>query len=207
MKKTIIAIASATIVLLMPVAASAQFGGLFGGKASSANSGSDLSTQQNQLVRSYVGAGKDISTANGQMADALGLKAQAVNASATSDSMSAKDVEDQDKAISTQAAAVSDAIKSGATLKDSDAKAEYAKGLVTLVSGVKKYADMRKDTQTFASSLSGASLLQLPKLQAGAYIVKNLPIGISNLASVLKSAIDFAKTNGVDVPKDATSVL
>lgn len=189
----------------------AQFGGLplggLMGGSKQANSAGDLGGHQDQLVRSYVAAGKDVMAANGHLADALGIKAQSVNAAATSDSISAKDIEEQDKAISADATAVSEALKSGATLKDAEAKATYAKGLVALASGVRKYIGMQKDAQGFASSLSSAPLLQVGKLQSGAYIVKNLPSSVSNLTRVLSSAVEFAKSNGVEIPKDATSLL
>lgn len=213
MKKTF-AIATAILVLAAPALSSAQFGNvgsalgkLTGSKSSSENAGADSGVQQDQLIRGYVAAGKEVLTANSQIASALGIQAQAVNASATSDTFSASEIEAQDKAISANSAAISEALKSGATLKDSQAKAQYAQGLVSLTKGVKKYVDMGKDAKGFASGVSGVSPLQLGKLQSGMYIVQNLPSGVSNLSGVLKSAVDFARTNGVEVPKDATSLL
>lgn len=209
MKKSIlILISSATLVL--PIAGHAQFGGIgnmLGGSKNSGGAATDLVGQQDVLSRNYVNAGKDVLKANDHFADALGIKAQAVNASTTSDSLSASDIESQDKAISAEAKALSDALKSGATLKDTEAKVKYGQGLISLVSGVKKYIGMRTDAQNFSSSLSSASPLQLPKLQAGAYIIKSLPTSVTNLTSVLKSAIDFGRSNGVEIPADATSLL
>lgn len=209
--KKLFTIAVTTVALAAPSLCVAQLGNLLGGlggtKSSSGNAGADLGAQQDSLVRNYVAAGKDVLTANSHFAEALGIKAQAVNAAATSDSLSAKDIEAQDKAISANAAAVSDAMKAGATLKDAESKAKYAKGLVSLVSGVVKYKNMTNDAQGFSSGLSGASLMMLPKLQSGVYIVKSLPGNVSNLSNSLKSAIDFAKSNGVEIPADATSLL
>ena len=210
MKKYFVAAVAATI-LALPSLSFAQFGsalgGLLGGNKSSSDASADMGAQQDKLVSGYVAAGKDVQTANVHMADALGIKAQVVDAGATSDALSAKGMEEQDKAISANAAAVSEALKGGATLKDAESKAKYAQGLSSLVGGVKKYMDMRKDAQGFASGLSGVSPLQIGKLQSGAYIAKNLPSSVTNLTSVLKQAIDFAKSNKVDVPKDATNLL
>lgn len=198
----------AVVALAAPGMSVAQLGGLLGGKSSSnSNAGADLSGQQESLVRNYVAAGKDVLGANDHLAEALGIKAQAVNAAATSDSLSAKDVEAQDKAISDSAAAVSEALKGNAQLKDKEAKAKFGKGLVVLAGGVKKYLDLRKDAQSFSSGLSSASPMQMSKLQAGAYVAKSLPTSITNLTTVLKNAVEFGKSNGVDIPKDATSVL
>lgn len=208
MKKTL-ALSLAAVLLVTAPLSHAQFGNLLGAvKGGSASSGgTDLSGQQDQLTRSYVAAGKEVVTANGHLFAALGINAQSVNASATADSLSAKDIEAQDKAISADAAALSEALKSGATLKDGEAKTRYAQGLLHLALGVKKYTNMSKDVQGFSSSVASASPLQLPGLQSGIYVVKSLPTNVSNLGTVLKSAVEFARSNGVEVPKDATSLI
>lgn len=182
-----------------------SLGGLMGGKQASPSA--DLGAQQGQLVSTYVAAGKDVLTANRYLAEALGIKAQSINAAATSDSISAKDIEEQDKAISADASAVSEVLKSGATLKDAESKAKYAQGLLSLAGGLKKYISMRQDAQGFASGLSSVSPLELVKLQSAVYIAKSLPTTLTNLTSVLGSAVEFAKSNGVEIPKDATSLL
>jgi len=204
--KKIIFIAVAVSGLILPAVSEAQLGGLLGSK-SATKSGPDVGAQQDTLVRNYMAAGNDVLTANSQLSEALGIKAKAADALAKSDSISTKQLEDQDKAISADAAAVSEALKSGAQLKDSEAKAKYAKGLLSLATGVKKYLGLRKDAQDFTSGMSSASPLQMGKLQAGAYVAKSLPTSISNLTGVLKSAVEFGKSNGVEIPADATSVL
>lgn len=144
--------------------------------------------------------------ANTHLAHALGIQAEMVNASATSDSLSASDIEEQDKAISANAAAISGALKNNAKLKDSEAKTTYAKGLLSLALGMKKYLDMQKDVKTMSSSLSNASPFQLVSLQPSLYVVKNLPSSITNVSDALKNAISFARSNGVEVPKSVASV-
>lgn len=210
MKKTF-ALAVTAIALAVPTLSSAQFAnplsGLMGGKSSSSNAGADMGAQQDSLVRTYVAAGQNVLKANVHMADALGIKAQSINAAASSDSFSANDIEAQDKAISADSAALAEALKSGATLKDEEAKAKYAQGLLSLAVGVKKYVDMSKEAQGFASGMSSVSPLQMGKLQSGVYIAKNLPGNVSDLTATLKSAIDFARRNGVEVPAEATSVV
>lgn len=208
MKKVLVLSFACAILAASPLS-HAQFGNLLGSVKSGGGSsaGTDMVAQQDQLVRSYVAAGKDVSTANAHLADALGIKAEVIDATATSDAVSAKDIEAQDKAISASTAAFSEALKSGATLKDAEAKTKYAKGLLFLATGVKKYTGMGKDAQGFTSGLSSVSPLQIGKLQSGVYIAKSVPTSLTNLTSVLKSAVDFARSNGVEVPKDATSLL
>lgn len=208
MKKAI-ALSFACAVLAASPLSHAQFGSLLGSAKPSggASAGADMGAQQDQLVRTYVAAGKDVATANATLAEALGIKTEVINDTATSDSFSAKDIEAQDKAISAGAATFSEALKSGATLKDSEAKVKYAKGLLFLATGLKKYTNMGKDAQSFTSGLSSVSPLQIGKFQSGVYIAKSVPTSLSNLTSVLKSAVDFARTNGVEIPKEATSLI
>lgn len=207
MQKKSIALVCASIALSMSVVGCVNMGGLASnvpGASSTANV--DLSGHQDKLLRSYVAAGKDVNTANKHMLDALGIKAKAVNVSTTSNAVSGSYMEDQDKANSANSLVVAEALKSHATLKTAEAKAKYAQGLIALASGVKKYVGMRNDAQSFSSSLSRVSPLQLGKLQTGVYIVKNLPTNITTLSTTLKSSIDFATQNGVSIPKDVTSI-
>lgn len=210
MKRTF-ALALTAVALTVPTLSTAQFsnplGGLMGGKSSATATGADMGAQQDSLVRTYVAAGKNVLTANGHMTDALGIKAKSIDAAATADSFSAKDIEAQDKAISADSAAIAEALKSNATLKDEEARTKYAQGLLSLAVGVKKYVDMSKEAQSFASGVTSVSPLQIGKLQSGVYIAKNLPANVANLTSVLKSAIDFARKNGVAVPPEATNIV
>jgi len=211
MKKTF-ALTLTVAALALPSAGFAQFGNMLGGMtgskpAAGAQTGADMGAQQDQLIRTYLAAAGAVLQANTHLAAALGIQAQAVDSLAASNSLTSQQIEEQDKAISANAAAVSEAMKSGATLKDAAAKAKYAQGLLALATGVKQYMDMGKAAGEFSSGLSGASLMQVGKLQTGAYIVKTLPGNVSNLTSTLKSAVDFARSNGVEVPKDATSLL
>lgn len=208
MKKVIVLSFACALLAASPLS-HAQFGNLLNSVKSGGGSsaGADMGAQQDQLVRTYVAAGKDVGSANVHLADALGIKVQAIDDTATSDTVSAKDIEAQDKAISASAATFSEALKSGATLKDNEAKVKYAKGLLFLATGVKKYTNMGKDAQSFTAGLSSVSPLQLGKLQSGVYIAKSVPTSLSNLSSVLKSAVDFARTNGVEIPKEATSLI
>lgn len=208
MKKTL-ALAVTAIALAVPTLSSAQFAnplsGLMGGKSSGTNATADMGAQQDSLVRTYVAAGQNVLKANVHMADALGIKAASIDAGAKSASFTGDDIEPMNKAISADSAALAAAFKSGATLKDEQAKAKYAQGLVSLAIGVKKYADMSKEAQGFASGMSSVSPLQMGKLQSGVYIAKNLPGNVSDLTATLKSAIDFARQNGVRVPEDAAA--
>lgn len=93
MKKTL-ALAVTAIALAVPTLSSAQFAnplsGLMGGKSSSDNASANMGAQQDSLVRTYVAAGNNVLTANVHMADALGVKAESIDAAAKSDSSRAR---------------------------------------------------------------------------------------------------------------------
>lgn len=211
MKKTF-ALAVTAIALALPTLSSAQFAnplsGLMGGKSSGNNASTDMGAQQDSLVRTYVAANNDVWTANVRMTKALNLNTDAINKAETAKTFSGTDTEAQATALSESAAALSEAQKHGATLKDAEAKTKYAQGVVSLAMGVKKYMDMSKEAQSFASGMSSVSPLQMGKLQSGVYIAKSLPGNVSNLTDTLKNAIQFAKDNNVDLKSnDPTGAL
>ena len=175
------------------------------GSKFSANSGS-----QDQLVNQYNAANKDVLDANGKMADALGLKDQANQARAELTALNSGatqgNVSDADKAISDSLAALSDAYKNPPEL-DAEAKAKFTDGLQSLGKGVVKYVAMKNSVTSFGNSLTTVSPAMLPKLQAGAHIVKTFPPNGKNLIASLNQAVTFAKAHNITVPSDATQAL
>jgi hypothetical protein len=208
MKATFGANVCALALLALPVAASAQFPTIPGlsAKPGSAN----LVGQQETLVRGYVAADKDVLMANSQMADALGLKDAAAAARATAEALTSGatqgNLSDADKVTQDSTNAVSEEMKKSPKL-DAEAKKKFAAGLVVLTAGVVKYVALRKPVQDFATALPGASLLQVPQLQSGAYLVKSFPGSMKSLTGALNSAVSFARSNDIPVPPDATSAL
>lgn len=209
--KKLIALTFATLTLALPVAAFAQFSlPSLGGKSSSGGAQPDLSGQQDSLVRGFVAANKDVLTANSKMADALGLKEKSGQAQATADSLgegATKDnLSDANKVVADSGNAVAAEMAKKPVL-DAQAKTTFGLGLVALVSGVNKYVGLGKNVKDMSSGLSSASPMMLPKLQSAAYVVSNFPGSASNVAKVLKNAIDFAKSNGIEVPANANDAL
>ena len=68
-------------------------------------------------------------------------------------------------------------------------------------------AALKGPAESFSTGLKSASPLMLPKLQAGAYVVTQLPTGLSNLGTSMKNASAFAKSNDIPVPPDATKAM
>ena len=172
--------------------------------------GPDLSTQQTALVKQYVAADKEVLGANAFMAEALGLKDQAAAAKATGDALqegaTKGNLSDADKATSTSSDAIAATLKQSPQLDD-QAKAKFAQGLKSLVSGTVHYAALRQPVQDFATGLKGAGLLQAAQLGTGAYLVKSFPDSAKNLGESLHNAVNFAKSNNIPVPADATQAM
>ena len=212
MKKFSSTIAAALICI--PFAAMAQLPSLKSlpglGGLPSAGGGGDMSGQNDSLVRGYVAANKDVLLANSQMADALGLKDAAAASKATADALTdgatKGNLEDSNKAVSASTDAVAAEMAKGPKL-DAAAKKKYQSGMAQLGQGLLKYINLSGPAQAFSTSLRSASPMMLPKLQAGAYIVTQLPTGLSNLGTSMKNANAFAKSNDIPVPPDATKAM
>jgi len=215
MKKFSITLAAALVCL--PLAATAQLPslknlpGLPGiPSVGGGGGGGDASGQNDSLVRGYVAANKDVLLANSQMADALGLKDAAAASKATADALTdgatKGNLEDSNKAVSASTDAVAAEMAKGPKL-DAAAKKKYQSGMAQLGQGVLKYVNLSGPAAAFSSGLKTASPMMLPKLQAGAYIVGQLPSGLKNLGTSLKNANAFAKSNDIPVPPDATKAM
>lgn len=206
----ILSVVGATVVA--PSVANAQFAlpSLPGMGKSSAGATADLGGQQDQLVRGYVAANKDVLNANSKMAEALGLKDASAASKATADSLTEGATKDNLDAANKEVSATTDAVavelKKGPQL-DAAAKATFGAGLLSLATGVTKYVGLGGNVKSMATNLSSASPLQLPKLQSAAFVVSKFPSSLSSVSSALKNAIAFAQSHDIPVPADATKAL
>ncbi|KWR90886.1 hypothetical protein [Cupriavidus sp. IDO] len=209
MKRTLVAL-SVALTVLTPVAAHAQFSvsSLMGGKSSSG--GADLTAQNDELLRGYVAASKDVLTAQSKMADALGMKDEAVKLQASADTVSngaTKDnLADADKLLTDTAKAVAEKLKANPALGEKE-KATFVAGLASLGSGMVKYVGLKDKLASFKNAVTTASPLALTKLGTGVYIVKSLPDSVTTMGGALSNAISYAKGRDIPVPADATKAL
>jgi hypothetical protein len=200
----------AVALTISPAIVLAQFS--LPGLSSKAPAGApDLGAQQSQIVALYAAADTDVLTADSIMADALGLKdasaqlkaaAAAIGNGATEGNMKAAEA-----AESAFAAARQDAMNKDSGKLDAASKEKFATAFIPLTKGVVEYAAMSKPVSDFATGLKSAPLMQLPKLQSGAYIATHLPTSVKNLHDTLQSAVAFAKSNDIPVPADATGAM
>jgi hypothetical protein len=207
--KTFIALTAIAVCGLVPAVGQSQIPSIpgFGSKSG----GPDLMASQTGLVTSYVGASKDVLTSQSKMLLALGLKDQAAKAQAESDALgtgaTTGNLKDEATVQSDDSKALADALKAPNSNLDAESKKTYTQGLVFLASGFVKYTGMSKDVDAFRGGLSGASMLQAPKLQTGAYIVKSFPGNLQTLTETMKDAVAFAHSHGIEVPPEATAVI
>lgn len=213
-----LAAAALIAALITPINASAQFGGmgglggLVGGKSSSEKApvGGDVVAQQDQLVKEYVTADRGVLLGQSKMAEALGLKQRAATLAATADALTSGSTQDNlseaDKVVSESNAELAARMKENPEL-DAASKKLYRDGLVDTAKAVRSYVGLKSRFDAFRTALSSASPMVLPKLGAGTYIVKSFPGNAKNLGSSMSMAVDFARSQRIDVPKDATSAI
>lgn len=212
MKKILTAVAVVCAAMATPYTATAQFSLPNLGALKSGGASGDLSGQQTTLVKNFVAANVDVLKANVKMSEALGLKATAADAEAVAQQLSSGSTYDKDSA-SKAATAVGDtggAIAAKLAEKptlDAEAKATYAQGLLSLAKGVAKFTGMGKDVNAMGNGLKNAPLTQLPSMGAATYVVTKFPTSASEVVKALGNAVDFAKSNGIEVPAEATSLL
>jgi hypothetical protein len=208
-------IAVAAIALTVCQTTHAQFsmpslGGAAKSMTGSSNSGTDLTGQQDSLVRGYVAAHKDVLLANSKMEEALGMKQAAAASKATSEALTegaTKDtLEASNKAIAASTEAVAAELAKRPVL-DANSKALYGEGLLALVSSASKYIGVGKSVSTMASSLSGASPMMLPKLQSAVYVVSSFPASAAKVSDTLKTAVSFAQSQDIPVPSNVNETM
>jgi hypothetical protein len=175
------------------------------------SSGGDASGTQDALVNAYVAANKQVLIAQSKMASALGASEAAALAKAEAESLSSGATKDNlakaDSVQSDVSKAISERQQAKGNKMDEASKKEYASGLATLGQGVSQYVGLSSRLPAFQSALTSASPMMIPKLSAGAYILKSFPNNSVNLKNTLVQAVSYAKSNDIPVPKDATAAL
>lgn len=205
-----------TALFLVPAVSSAQMlpklPSLGGGSSSG---GADAAAQQDQLVRAYVGADREVLIAQSKMADAVGLKERAAQLQATSDALgegATKDSLEKSETMQSEASQEIQARLQDGNLKlDAAGKKKFSEALGSLGRGIVRYATLKGPIASFQSSLSGGGITgalgAASKLNAGRYIVTSTPGHVKNLTGTLNGAVMYAKSNDIPVPADATAAL
>jgi hypothetical protein len=190
-------------VVFLSVVGCAQLGNLPGGS----KSGGSAAVSAESLIEGYVKGSKLVISAQRKLNDALGLKGEIEKLGLKVENLGSNptdsDIEDvstfYDVSIKNQTEKYNDK-----SLKLAPAsKEKFSAGLVNLVQGLIQYKSVASDAtkyQPSATSIGGAAATAVN-------IAKLIPGDLSNLQNTLAAAIKFAQSNGIDVPKDATSAL
>ena len=210
---TLVLYASGLVLLAAP-AVFAQFSlPNFGAVGSSKSDGAEgnESGQQDQLVRAYVAADKEVLTAQSLMAEAVGLKDRAAmlksTAQALGDGATKGNLADADKIQSEASKEISARLNDKNLKMDANSKALYSSGLSSLGGSILKYIGLRPLVTNFANTLKASPMLALTKLSAGAYVVTSLPGNAKNVYETLSYTTAYAKNNDIPVPANATKAL
>jgi hypothetical protein len=222
MRKAIVVLTQSILLAFIAVApATGQFSGFekkdagSGGGASKA----DVELQQEQLVKKFVGAQRNLLQAQALVAEALGLKGDKEKLDAERDALSKGNVDK--KALKKSVRLTKDAQKAidkktaeGKALSDTGKKL-MAKSLVPYAKSVAGVTGMVGDAKTLAdgiqAQIKAAGAMGAMKVKkafdVGLYVAPKVPGLAAGMTKQLGSMVSYAKKNGVRVPKEATDLI
>ena len=178
--------------------ASAQFGGLAGAL------GGGKGVTAEQIVKKYVAGTQSVMQADASMLAAFGLKEQsdkaALEAQNLTEGATKDSLQDASKLQSDSSKLLEEQMKGKKVAMDDASKKRFTDGLIDLSKGVIQYVGMSKDVGSFKPSVTSLGATANSAL----FIGQNLPTSIKAVSSSLKVAIDFAKSNNIPLPKEAS---
>ena len=180
----------------------------------------DVTAQQDKLVKKYVSSAAHINEAQLKIARALELKGEVAKLEESAKALESGSVTDEDsiEKISKTSAEADNAISKKMKAKQdlsADSKKELAKSLVPYAIGLREAKAMSDQFEPFLSSakdaIKNASMTKKAsaknKLGAGMYVAKNAPGLTKDLLGTSQNLLSYAKSQNVDVPKEATDKL
>ncbi len=196
-------IIGASLCALSGFACAAGLGSLTSAIPGVGSGSSRSSVSPDSIVNKYVAGSKNVNSADVKMLRAVGLKDEADRAELQAKNLTegaTKDaLEESAKSQTESSKALEAKLTSGNVQMDAQSKELFTAGMADLGKGVLQYAAMSKEVSGFKPSptaIGGSTM-------SAVYVVKTLPESIKNLASTLKSSVDFAKANNIPVPKEA----
>lgn len=193
-------IAIAVLTFSLSTLSHAQLGGLLGGGNSGAPS-------PESVIKNYVEGAKAVLQAQGKLLAAIGKKGEAaasdLQATNLTEGATKQNLEDSVKTQTENSKLIEESLKTKGTVLDAAAKVIYAQGLGYFGKGVVKYIALAKDLKNFKPSVTAIG----GAAQGALYVAQSLPGNMGSFQSTLSSAIDFGKSQGVEIPADATAAL
>lgn len=199
MKKVIVL----TAAVLVSTASYAQFGNLIGGATSAVTGGGGSSISVQQITDNYVAGSKQIVSAQTNLLKAVDQNVKvdeqaAVVRNLTSGATS-QQIEDADKIITERNAALKEKYSQQGLVLDAKAKKQFALGMKDFALGVISYVKLGVSVKGFKPSAS-----DIGSAGTAIAIAKSVPTDIGNLKDTFGVMYDYAKSNNIPLPKEAT---
>jgi hypothetical protein len=182
-------------------------------------SAEDPTVAQSKLVKRFVGSAQRISYAQVQFGKALGLKDEAAALEAETKALGSGSVsEGALKKHQARSEALNEKLEakmeSGAMLT-ADGRKMFASGLLPFSQGLAEGVQMKPESEQFAQSVQNYVKVASPmdkmkvmkQVKPGLYVASNMPAYIGKLSSTSKAVFDYAKSNKIEVPKEAAAAL
>lgn len=212
------------LVSLLMLVGSVAFGFGLPSIGGSGSGGSGLSADQLQgkldaVSKDYFGATKNLMMSMCTAQDAFGLKKEAEITKAEAEQLDkgvldSKQVDTITAKMGNASKTIEEKIKNGEKLSDEGKKklvesmAYMGKGIALEVPMVATVTNLSKQA---ADSVKSASLTQVGKIKDIAAVLTTLSSNVPKDLALAKSSlglyIDYAKANGIEIPKDASSVF
>lgn len=180
----------------------------------------DVNSAQSDMLNKFVLSALSISQAQLHLANAFNLNELAAKIEVEMKALESGAVARQDSVKSLKQTNehlekhIEEAEQQGIKL-DEESKAHYIKAILPYVLGLVGTNEVAKSApgflQSAQSAISSASLTQklsvTNNLSEGVWLAKELPGFTKDLFDTTKLMLTFAKSNGIEVPEDATKAL
>jgi len=180
----------------------------------------DAMAMNDDLVKKYVAAQLELNASQTFLSQALGLSDQIALLNAEKTALSSGNVMDEsglkkDAEVSgNNIKLINEQMTQGHKLTDEE-RAAFIQSLPHLISAVSLTKQLPSSFERFIDSskrqIISANLTEkmsvTNKLKSGMYVVSNTPSLVGNLLSTMKNVMAYAKSNDIEVPKNAESVI
>ena len=181
-----------------------------GGSASGAKSNSNA-PDVNAFVLNYLTSRQQVLQANSHFWLALGNKTEADKLKVAAESIKSGGVDASNlkkvTELSQSAQADIDAKLASAPTLDATGKAEYVKGLDSLIGGLITARQVAMSAGEVSSSLGSNPMNLAGSGRVALGVAKDAPAYVSNLQKAVTGALEFGKRNGVKPTLDPTAAL
>lgn len=180
----------------------------------------DINGAQSDMLNKYILSAVSISEAQFHLANAfkqneLAAKIEAEKKALESGAVSPKDSVNTIQQHSQELSNLMSQAENQGIKLDEESKAHYVKAILPYVLGMVGTNEVAKSApgflQSAQSAISSASLTQklsvTNNLSEGMWLAKELPGFTKDLYDTTKLMLTFAKSNGIEVPQDATKAL